>query len=179
MGSLIGRWAWIIEINPVSEDNQNISLISIFKVENESLNGKTMHFSVICTIHSVISTSEVVAPSVAPSVGLTEQLGVWNSAHHVDVLVYRTWMLQTGQQKLNKNVLVCQANRWQRICLETTLRMITKVEDSVFLHVWHIAATVEVGLWCQCLHNLVYVVTAKGGQTAADVCCLKEKHGCK
>lgn len=35
MESLIGRWAWIIEINPVSEDSQNISLISIFKVESE------------------------------------------------------------------------------------------------------------------------------------------------
>lgn len=61
-----------------------------------------MHFSVICTIHPVINTSEVVAPSVAPSVGLKEQLGVWNSAHHFDVLVYRTWMLQTGQQELIK-----------------------------------------------------------------------------
>lgn len=57
-----------------------------------------MHFSVICNIHPVINISE----AVAPSRGLKEQLRVWNSAHQFDLLVHRTWMLHTGQQKLNQ-----------------------------------------------------------------------------
>lgn len=141
-----------------------------------------VHFSVICTIHPVINTSEVMAPSVEPSVGFTEQLGVWNSAHPFDILVYRTWMLQTGQQELNKKGFSLPGQQVVAYLSRYDIKDDSKRRSTTTA--------------CFCMCNIQqpqsrwgYDVTVytmrftwrqrRGGQTAADVCCLKEKHGCK